>query len=147
MDTKLELKGQKQVAIKLHGSLTNSEYDNSIEREWCRQGLCHPPNQCNAQRSFGFGIIAVSKCVQGVPGCASKFQEVAAFFQVDKEIVLHTKLDSVDPQHVCLLAQEQPFDKSTSDMYIPHNRQTHLGHYIYFPKKSSKLISVQFAPK
>lgn len=133
MDTDFTYKDQKQVAVKLHHSLTNGEHHNPIECEWCRQGLGHAPSEGGAQPSVGFGIMAVPKPTEDVRCSSSKFQEVAAFFQVDTEIVLNTDLDTINPLQICLPALQQHFDKKTFNMYIPCNRQTHSGLYPYFP--------------
>ncbi|CAN7990141.1 unnamed protein product, partial [Ixodes hexagonus] len=131
---------------KLSPNTEVTRYTNPIEREWGRQGLGTHPNLHAAQPSVGFGIMAVSKKNLDTPGSGDKFQEVAAFFQVDTEIVLHTDVDTINPMQTCYPAQEQHFEKNSFGMYIPHNRQTHLGQYTYIPKTSSRVVSVPFSP-
>ncbi|CAN7939963.1 unnamed protein product, partial [Ixodes hexagonus] len=123
-----------------------TRYTNPIEREWGRQGLGTHPNLHAAQPSVGSGIMAVSKKNLDTPGSGDKFQEVAAFFHVDTEIVLHTDIDTINPMQTCYPAQEQHFEKNSFGMYIPHNRQTHLGQYTYLPKTSSRVVSAPFSP-
>ncbi|CAN8000993.1 unnamed protein product [Ixodes hexagonus] len=131
---------------KLSPNTEVTRYTNPIEREWGRQGLGTHPNLHGAQPSVGFGIMAVSKKNLDTPGSSDKFQEVAAFFQVGTEIVLHTDIDTINPMQTCYPAQEQHFEKNSFGMYIPHNRQTHLGQYTYIPKMSSRVVSVPFSP-
>ncbi|XP_002411665.5 uncharacterized protein LOC8036025 [Ixodes scapularis] len=125
---------------KLSPNTEVTRYTNPIEREWGRQGFGPHRNLHAAQPSVGFGIMAVSKKNLDQPGSGDKFQEVAAFFQVDTEIVLHTDIDTINPMDTCYPAQEQHFEKTTFGMYVPYNRQTHLGHYTYLPKTSSHLV-------
>ncbi|XP_029823237.2 uncharacterized protein LOC115309181, partial [Ixodes scapularis] len=125
---------------KLSPTTEITRYINPIEREWGHQGLGPHPNLHAAQPSVGFGIMAVFKKNLDLPGSGDKFQEVAAFFRVDTEIVLHTDIYTINPMNTCYPAQEQHFEMSNFGMYVPYNRQMHLGHYTYLPKTSSHLV-------
>lgn len=144
--------------IRLQHDNERTGYDRPIEREWSRKGLGPQPNQGTAQPSLGFGIMAISKRSQDDAGSSSKFQEVTAFFQMGTELILHTALDSINPMQIMNDASEQFFAKTAFDLYIPHNRQTHLGQYTHHPKtplvvaaappaaSSHRYMSVPFAP-
>lgn len=96
-------------------------YLQPLEKSWFTRGLA-PMQQHDIQPSLSFGIMAVSKSNKDDPGSTDKFQDVAAFFQVDTELVVHTDVDTVAPSKVMLPSRAGPYLRHTHrSIKLPEN--------------------------
>ncbi|XP_075742053.1 uncharacterized protein LOC142794741 [Rhipicephalus microplus] len=103
------------------------KYFQPLEKSWYRRGL-GPMTQESIQPSVGFGILAVSKSNKDDPGSSDKFQDVAAFFQVDTELVIHSSMDTIAPDSVMLPTSEGPYLRHTrAHIKLPPNSLSRNG--------------------
>lgn len=103
-------------------------YMQPLEKSWFTRGLT-PMHVDSMQPSVCFGIMAVSKSNKDDPGSTDKFQDVAAFFQVDTELVIHTDVDTVAPHKVMLSSQNGPYLEHTHQtIKLPYNS---LSRYVW----------------
>lgn len=79
MGTDLTDRDEKQVAIKLHNCVGNSEYDHSIKREWGARDSVVLPTRAVLSRAWALASWQLPSVLKESPAPV-QFQEVAAFF-------------------------------------------------------------------
>ncbi|KAL3214883.1 hypothetical protein MRX96_006974 [Rhipicephalus microplus] len=67
------------------------------------------------QPSLSFGVLAVSKSNEDNPGGTETFQDIAAFFQIDTELVVHSDVDTIVPDSVTLPSSVRPYLRHTNE--------------------------------
>ncbi|KAL3179921.1 hypothetical protein MRX96_009118 [Rhipicephalus microplus] len=90
------------------------KYLDPMENTYFTRGL-KPKIHSNIQPSLSFGVLAVSKSNKDDPGSTETFQDIAASFQIDTELVVHSDVDTVVADSVTLPSSVGPYLRHTNE--------------------------------
>ncbi|KAL3174962.1 hypothetical protein MRX96_010985 [Rhipicephalus microplus] len=69
----------------------------------------------NFQPNLSFGALAVSKSNKDDPGSTKNFQDIAALFQIDRELVVPSDIDTIVADSVTLPSSLGPYLRHTNE--------------------------------
>ncbi|KAL1415819.1 hypothetical protein MTO96_028762 [Rhipicephalus appendiculatus] len=102
-------------------------YLDPMENTYFTRGL-KPMTHSTIQPSLSFGVLAVSKSNKDDPGSTETFQDIAAFFQIDTELVLHSDVDTIVADSVTLPSNVGPYLRhSNENIKASYNSLTRHG--------------------
>lgn len=120
-------------------------YMQPLEKSWFTRGLA-PMHLDEIQPSVGFGIMAVSKSNKDDPGSTDRFQDVAAFFQVDTELVVHTDVDTIAPSKIMLSSKAGPYLRHTKrEIKLSTNSLSRHGRPVHLNNTAAEIVAYDAA--
>lgn len=115
------------------------KYLDPMENTYFTRGL-KTMAQSTIQPSLSFGVLAVSKSNKDDPGSTETFQDIAAFFQIDTELVVHSDVDTIVADSVTLPSNVGPYLRhSNENIKASYNSLTRHGRPVNLARTESEV--------
>ncbi|XP_049276356.1 uncharacterized protein LOC119375396 [Rhipicephalus sanguineus] len=115
------------------------KYLDPMENTYFTRGLKTMAHS-TIQPSLSFGVLAVSKSNKDDPGSTETFQDIAAFFQIDTELVVHSDVDTIVADSVTLPSNVGPYLRhSNENIKASYNSLTRHGRPVNLARTESEV--------